>query len=245
MKWSTKKDSNTQVWDTWQISSTEKKLFEIVYSPKLICGNCRIARLVDRDLLFTVAARLINSPTTQTLETKPIGKLKKPMPKLYARIRPKKEAKIYVQRSKRRMKNAMKQTLWDVNNKQQSTFFITITSRHATTSISPNLGQTHLFAIQKRFQTSWVLIYMSFFRLQKSVAEAHPYPPLPGSHHLNPPVAACANARWRRKASRVEPAKFRMIDENFRWYHLFMSLSEKNNPAVNGMECHLDDLLAK
>ena len=28
-------------------------------------------------------------------------------------------------------------------------------------------------------------------------------------------------------------------------YHLFMSLSEKNNPAVNGMECHLDDLLAK
>ena len=103
-----------------------KKLFEIVYSPKLICGNCRIARLVDRDLLFTVAARLINSPTTQTLETKPSVKLKKPMPILYARIRPKKEAKIYVQRSKCRMKNAMKQTLWDVNNKstinnQQST----------------------------------------------------------------------------------------------------------------------------
>lgn len=98
-----------------------KKLFEIVYSPKLICGNCRIARLVDRDLLFTVAARLINSPTTQTLETKPSVKLKKPMPILYARIRPKKEAKIYVQRSKCRMKNAMKQTLWDVNNNQQST----------------------------------------------------------------------------------------------------------------------------
>lgn len=99
-----------------------KKLFEIVYSPKLICGNCRIARLVDRDLLFTVAARLINFPTTQTLETKPSVKLKKPMPKLYVRIRPKKEAKKYVQRSKCRMKKCNETKLFEmsttINNQQ-------------------------------------------------------------------------------------------------------------------------------
>ena len=130
-----------------------KKLFEIVYSPKLICGNCRIARLVDRDLLFTVAARLINFPTTQTLETKPSVKLKKPMPKLYVRIRPKKDAKIYVQSSKRRMKNAMKQNFLrcqqQINN-QQSTVSPQITSRHATTSISPNLSPS-IFCLQETF----------------------------------------------------------------------------------------------
>jgi len=54
---------------------------------------------------------------------------------------------------------------------------------------------------KKHFQTSWVSIYMSFFRLQKSIKDVvsdsvayHPTPPLPGGPSFHP-QNACANAR--------------------------------------------------
>lgn len=147
-------------------------------------------------------------------------------------------------------KNAMKQTNKPFEmstTNQQSTFFITITSRHATTSISPKkvLLSLHLFAIQKHFQTSWVSIYMSFFRLQKvdaSMLVATRWPKL-----TLPPVA-CANARWRRKASRVSGG---IQDDGWKLpvgtIYLWACCPNKPDPAVNGVECHLDldDLLAK
>ena len=98
---------------------------------------------------------------------------------LYPHEKPKKiPAKIHVQRSKCRMKNAMKQTLW--RYQQQSTTITIITKKDMQRF---NFSKSIL--AKKHFQTSRVLIYMSFFSLQKSmkilylpgtITETHPLP---------------------------------------------------------------------